>query len=479
MVKNLDNAGKFLMYPRKSKRKDTKVPQPSGPTTNVADEAVNEEMDDSLVRAATTATSLDAEQDRGNINKTQSKATLYEPSSPGTSSGSGPRCQETMGDTIAQTMFENVSKHSNDLLLARGNTLRSGEDSLKLNELMELCINLQQRVLDLETKKTTQAIEIASLKRRVKKLERRNKSRTHGLKRLYRVDSSRRVESSEDEGLGEEDASKHGKIADIDANEDIYLVNVQTNEDMFGVNDLDGDKVIVKSVDVVNTAEETRSVVEEVTAVTIPVSAATTTTTTTTTDVEITLAQALAELKSAKPKTNKVVIQEPEQGTTTPTLIRTIAATTIITVSTRSRAKGLVIHEQEQAPTPIVSSQQPSQVKAQDNGKGKMVELEPVKKMSKKKLLRLDEELAFKLQAEEEKEERLAREKAQQVKEANIACDDVQAKINVDYQLGQRLQAQEQDELTDEEKARLFVQFLEQRRKHFAAKRAEEKRNIP
>ncbi|GKD42461.1 hypothetical protein Tco_1267106, partial [Tanacetum coccineum] len=43
----------------------------------------------------------------------------------------------------------------------------------------------------------------------------------------------------------------------------------------------------------------------------------------------------------------------------------------------------------------------------------------------------------------------------------------------------QRLQAQEQEELTDEEKARLFVQFLEQIRKHFAAKRAEEKRNKP
>ncbi|GKF94338.1 hypothetical protein Tco_0284038, partial [Tanacetum coccineum] len=30
---------------------------------NVADEAVNEEMDDSLMRAATTASSLEAEQD--------------------------------------------------------------------------------------------------------------------------------------------------------------------------------------------------------------------------------------------------------------------------------------------------------------------------------------------------------------------------------------------------------------------------------
>ncbi|GKD79104.1 hypothetical protein Tco_1341725 [Tanacetum coccineum] len=76
---------------RRPKRKDTEIPQPSGPTTNVADEAVNKEMDDSLERAATTATSLDAEQDRGNINKTQSKATANEPSSLGTSSGGGPR----------------------------------------------------------------------------------------------------------------------------------------------------------------------------------------------------------------------------------------------------------------------------------------------------------------------------------------------------------------------------------------------------
>ncbi|GKF56686.1 hypothetical protein Tco_0167026 [Tanacetum coccineum] len=91
---------------RRPKRKETEVPQPSGPTTNVADKGVNEEMDDSLERAATTATSLDAEQDRGIINKTQSKATPNEPSSLGTSSGGGPRRQETMGDIIAQTRFE-------------------------------------------------------------------------------------------------------------------------------------------------------------------------------------------------------------------------------------------------------------------------------------------------------------------------------------------------------------------------------------
>ncbi|GKE02754.1 hypothetical protein Tco_1390737, partial [Tanacetum coccineum] len=48
---------------------------------------------------------------------------------------------------------------------------------------------------------------------------------------------------------------------------------------------------------------------------------------------------------------------------------------------------------------------------AQDKGKGKMVKPKPVKKFSKKDQIKLDEELAFKLQAEEEEEERLAREK--------------------------------------------------------------------
>ncbi|GKG35453.1 hypothetical protein Tco_0440607, partial [Tanacetum coccineum] len=81
--------------------------------------------------------------------------------------------------------------------------------------------------------------------------------------------------------------------------------------------------------------------------------------------------------------------------------------------SIRPKAKGLVIHEEEQATTPTVSSQQPLQDKAQDKGKGIMVE-EPVK-MKKKDQISLDKELAFKLQAEEEEEEeeeRLDKEKA-------------------------------------------------------------------
>nr|GEU67190.1 protein FAR1-related sequence 5-like [Tanacetum cinerariifolium] len=218
----------------KSKRKNTQVPQPSVSTKNVADEAFYKKLDDRLVRAATTASSLEAEQD----------------------SGGGPRCQEAMRDTIAQTRFENVSKLSNDSLLTRGNTLRSDEDRMKLNELMELCTNLQSRVLDLEKINTTQALEITSLKRRVKKLEKNQRSRTHKLKRLYKVGLSARVDSFEDEqSLGEDASKEERKIDDIDQDEDITLVNDQDDAEVFDANDLHGEEV--------TTAEEQQELISE------------------------------------------------------------------------------------------------------------------------------------------------------------------------------------------------------------------------
>ncbi|GKB41176.1 hypothetical protein Tco_0886118 [Tanacetum coccineum] len=70
----------------------------------------------------------------------------------------------------------------------------------------------QQRVLDLENTKTTQAREITSLKLRVKKLEKKRGSRTHKLGRLYKVGRSARVVSSNEASLGDqEDASKQGR----------------------------------------------------------------------------------------------------------------------------------------------------------------------------------------------------------------------------------------------------------------------------
>nr|GFD49753.1 hypothetical protein [Tanacetum cinerariifolium] len=63
----------------------------------------------------------------------------------------------------------------------------------------------QNRVLDLDNIKDAQALEIQKLKKKVKKLEKRRKSRTPQLKRrLFKV----RIESSAEKSLGnQEDAS--------------------------------------------------------------------------------------------------------------------------------------------------------------------------------------------------------------------------------------------------------------------------------
>nr|GEY02674.1 hypothetical protein [Tanacetum cinerariifolium] len=234
--------------PRKPTRKDTQVPQPSGPTEFVADEAVLKELGDRLVRAATTASSLEAEQDNSNITKTQSKETLNEPSSQGTDLGGGPRCQETIRDTTVQTRFESVSKHSNDSLLVRGNTLRSDEDNLKFNELMTLCTTLQNKVLDLEKTTTTQLNEINSLKRRVKKFENKN--------------------------------SVQDEVVSNDADKEMFDVDVLGGEEMF---------VVGKNENLVE---------EVIDAAQVSIAATTATITT----EEITLAQALEALKTSKPK---------------------------------------------------------------------------------------------------------------------------------------------------------------------------------
>ncbi|GKA96880.1 hypothetical protein Tco_0818975 [Tanacetum coccineum] len=182
---------KKTQKPRKPKRKNTKVPQPSGFIDMVTDEAVYKELDDRLVRSATTASSLEAEQDSGNINKIQSKATLNESSSHRAYSCGGPGCHVTIGDTSAQARLETVSKIYNDSLLTRGNTLQSDEDRMKLNELTFICTNLQKRVHDLEDNlkktKSTHSLEITSLNKKIKKLQKKNKSKTHELKRLYKI----------------------------------------------------------------------------------------------------------------------------------------------------------------------------------------------------------------------------------------------------------------------------------------------------
>nr|GEX41649.1 hypothetical protein [Tanacetum cinerariifolium] len=153
----------------------------------------------------------------------------------------------------------------------------------------------EEGVLDLEEAKTAQVKEIASLKKRVKKLEHKRKSRASGLKRLRNDGSTRRVEYSTEASLGNQEDGR------------------MNEEDMFGVNDLDGDEVVV--------------------------------------DVS-------AKIKVAKPKAIKT------------------AATIVTAAGIRPKEKGIVMQEPSETPLPkpIDSSQQPSKTK--DKGKAKMIKLE-------------------------------------------------------------------------------------------------------
>nr|GEZ86654.1 hypothetical protein [Tanacetum cinerariifolium] len=88
----------------------------------------------------------------------------------------------------------------------------TSESSMSLlTTLIETCATQSQKVAELEQDKYSQALDILELKKRVKKLEKKKRSKPLGFKRLRRVG---------------------GKIEAIDADEDITLVDVETDKEV-------------------------------------------------------------------------------------------------------------------------------------------------------------------------------------------------------------------------------------------------------
>ncbi|GJZ17766.1 hypothetical protein Tco_0553889 [Tanacetum coccineum] len=285
---------------------------------------------------------------------------------------------------------------------------------------MDLCTKLSDEVLDLETTKTAQAKEIANLKKRVNKLEKRKRSRTPGMN-LFKIGTSRR------KSLGEEDASKHGRNLKQGKQSLIFEESDFDDEDFDAdmdevFKDVEGDaeQVISAAADevptgnTVNTAgTEVNTVSALVTTAGVSVSTAEPITPPITTtifeDEDLIIAQTLMKMKSEKSKVRGVVMQEPSETATRPTV-------------------------------------PPQQHDPKDK-------------------------------AELEEEERRAKQREE---DANIfEWNDVQAMIDADYELAVRLQAQEQEELTIEERSKLFVEIMNKRKKHFARLIAEEQRRKP
>ncbi|GJT88819.1 hypothetical protein Tco_1070536 [Tanacetum coccineum] len=303
--------------------------------------------------------------------------------------------------------------------------LPSGEDRMQLTDLMVLCTKLQKQVLALEKAKSDQAIEIASLKNRVEKLEKRRKLRTTRLQRL-----------------------KKRRIEDLDADAEVTLLNeTQERQDedlMFDTSVLDGDEMFVDvttgkkqeqstkvdDMEVSTAGEVVTTASEAVTTIGVKDSAAPTipvTTVATTIQIskdKLTLDQTMIEIKEAKLKA---------------------ITTTATTVRTKPEARGISIQESSDTTTRVVST--PLRVQAKDKGKEIMVE--PEIPLKKKDQIALDEQLAFRLHAEEQAQlEKMQKERDAQ-EEANMVViekwNEVQAKMEVDMELAQRLQSEEQE----------------------------------
>nr|GEX52041.1 hypothetical protein [Tanacetum cinerariifolium] len=236
--------------------------------------------------------------------------------------------------------------------------------SLLFQQVLATCFALAHRVDVLENDKAAQQLEIVKLKARVKKLEKINMVKSSKLRRLKKVGTSQRVESSDDV----ENVFNQGRIiVDMDQDEGIELV-LSMQED---------DTEVQEAVEIVTT---TKLITEVVTAAATQVVAAS------------------IPILATKSK-----------------ILNIVAAPV---VSTRRR-KGVVIRDSEEELTSDTPAETP---KVKDKGKGILIEApKPIKK---KDQIDMDAEYARKLQEEINKEH----EEAYKNIDWNAALDHVQSK---------------------------------------------------
>nr|GEV73990.1 hypothetical protein [Tanacetum cinerariifolium] len=182
---------------------------------------------------------------------------------------------------------------------------------------------------------------LRELKRRVKKLERRNKVRVLKLRRLQRVGTSQRVETS-NETVMDDVSNQRRMIAEVDADADVFLEDVKKAADEA--------KEVAKDAMVDENEDETEPVeVQEVIDV-------------------VTIAKIITEVVTAACETTSaasVIITTVEAQVPAATL--TIAPERVV-AAPRRRRKGLVIKDPESEST--TSTIIHAETKSKDKGKG-------------------------------------------------------------------------------------------------------------
>nr|GEX23252.1 putative ribonuclease H-like domain-containing protein [Tanacetum cinerariifolium] len=126
--------------------------------------------DDRVVRAATITASLEAKQKSGDPRQHLMNHLL----------------RELVQYGNKDDLMDFVPPTPHDSPLSGGHTPRSDEGRPNINELMNICTQLSNRVLALEQFKTAQDLVIKRLRKKVKRLEKKQKARTPGMK-LFKI----------------------------------------------------------------------------------------------------------------------------------------------------------------------------------------------------------------------------------------------------------------------------------------------------
>ncbi|GKB91544.1 hypothetical protein Tco_0963816 [Tanacetum coccineum] len=183
---------------------------------------------------------------------------------------------------------------------------------------MEIYTKLSEKVLDLETTKTAQAKEIANLKKSVKKLERKRKSRTPGMN-LFKIGTSRRRSLGFDADMDEVFKDVEGDLEQVisttaDEVSTSDAVNIAGTEFNTASAPVTTAGVSVSTAEPITTASEVVTIAEPGTP------SPTTTKTTVIEDEDLIIAQTLMKMKSEKSKVRGVTMQEPSETATRPTV---------------------------------------------------------------------------------------------------------------------------------------------------------------
>nr|GEU68842.1 ribonuclease H-like domain-containing protein [Tanacetum cinerariifolium] len=229
--------------------------------------------------------------------------------------------------------------------------------------------NHSNKVEALEQDKVAQALDIIKLKQRVKKLERKNKLKVSGLRRLRKVGTAQMVESSGDTVI--DDVSKQEEIiATMDADKDVTLKDVA---------------VVAKEVEVEKDAEIKENA-----------------------NVQGRQAESQAQIyKIDLEHADKVLSMQDDDATITAANTPIIAATLTAAPNAARRRKGVVIKDPEET----VASSIIIHTKTKSKDKGKWIIVEELKPLKNKEQLEEEASRALKRASKSQAEKAAKKQK--------------------------------------------------------------------